>query len=151
LGGAIVALEDENAPSGVPLPIQGSYSVLLEGSNPTAASTASIGQTGIIPDTAQSLTFLLGNSFGFLQVSFNGQNIPYSVIGNGANYWICGANISSYAGQTGQLLFTAPVNGAGLLDDIQFSSTAIPEPGSFALSALGVMLLGCHRWRQSKQ
>ena len=137
LGGAIVALQDENAPVGVPLPIQGSYSVLLEGSIPFAATSASIGQTGTIPATAQSLTFFLGNAFGNLQVTFNGQSISYSAIGNGANYTIYGADISSYAGQTAQLLFTAPAKNAGLLDNIQFSNSPVPEPSEFALGALG--------------
>jgi hypothetical protein len=149
IGGAIIALEDTNAPGGVPHPIQGNYSVLLEGSIPAAATSASIGQTGTIPDTMQSLTFYLGNAFGTLQVSFNGHNIPYNAIGNGANYTIYGADISGYAGQTGQLLFTAPVNNAGLLDYIQFSSTAIPEPSSLALGTLGALLLGFRRWRNS--
>jgi hypothetical protein len=149
IGGAIVALEDANAPSGGgPLPIQGNFSVLLEGSIPFAATSASIGQTGTIPTTAQSLTFFLGNPFGNLQVTFNGQSISYSAIGNGANYTIYGADISSYAGQTGQLLFTAPVNNAGLLDDIQFSSLPVPEPSELALGALGALLLGFRRWKR---
>ena len=140
LGGEIVALQDTNAAqSGVPLPIDGNYSVLLEGSIPFAASTASIGQIGTIPATAQSLTFILGDVFGNLQVTFNGQSISYNAIGNGANYTIYGADISSYAGQTGQLLFTAPVNNRGLLDDIQFSSTAIPEPSTFSLFGIGTL------------
>lgn len=148
LGGAIVALEDENAPGGVPLPIQGNYSVLLEGSIPNAATSAYIGQAGTIPITAQSLTFF-GNLAGNIQVTFNGQNIPYSTVGNGANYTIYGADISSYAGQTGQLLFTAPVLTSALLDNIQFSPSPVPEPRAFALGALGALLLGMRRWRNS--
>jgi hypothetical protein len=55
-GGAVISLDDSNAnpPYG---PIQGNYSLLLEGSSLAADSTASLGQTGTIPSTAQSLVF----------------------------------------------------------------------------------------------
>jgi hypothetical protein len=157
LGGALVALDDANAINGF-IPIQGNYSVFLEGSTLYANTTASIGQTGTIPITAQSLTFfgnlsanILGQHF---QVTFNGQNISYFAVGNGANgngatYTIYGANIASYAGQTGQLLFTAPVQSESIIDNIQFSSSSVPEPSEFALTALGALLLGFRRWRNS--
>ena len=153
LGGAAVILEDANAPVTNPLdislllPLQGNYSVLVD------YLSASIGQTATIPNTAQSLTFFSIQSG--LQVTFNGQNIPFSAIGNGvnvdngANYTIYGANIASYAGQTGQLLFTTPGYGVALLDNIQISSTSVPEPSEFALGALGTLLLGFRRWRNS--
>ena len=146
-GGAAIFLEDSNAPSGGgPLPLQGNYSVLLEGasgvfgSNPT---TASIGQTGTIPNTAQSLTFL-GNLGGTVLVSFNGQPLSFMAISNTLNYTIWGADISAYAGQTGQLLFTATLQRGALLDDIQFSSLPVPEPAEFALAVLGASILGFH-------
>jgi hypothetical protein len=148
-GGATVCLEDTNANSLGPVPLQGIYSVLLEGasgvfgSNPT---TASIGQTGTIPNTAQSFTFW-GNLGGTVLVSFNGQNINFSAIANGPNYTTYGANISAYAGQTGQLLFTATLQSGATLDNIQFSSSPIPEPSTFALAALGGLLLSFRRWR----
>lgn len=87
LGGAIVALQDANAQDGIPLPIQGNYSVLFQGSIPFAAVLASIAQTGTIPNTAQSLTFFASLG-GTVLVSFNGQNLPFSAIGSGANYII---------------------------------------------------------------
>jgi hypothetical protein len=148
IGGAGVFLDDANTPSGTDglslIPIQGSFSVFLEGSIPYAAVAASIGQTGTISNTARSLTFFAEQ--GGLQVTFNGQNIPFSAIGNGAGYTIYGADISNYAGQTGQLLFTAPGNNsAALLDNIQFSSSSVPEPSELALTALGALLLGFRR------
>jgi hypothetical protein len=153
-GGAAVFLEDSNAPTGGgPLPIQGNYSVLLEGisgvfpSNPTAAS---IGQTGTIPNTAQSLTFYLSGLYGNFQVSFDGQPLSFMAISNTLNYTIYGANISSYAGQTGQLLFTAPFQSGALLDNIQFSSVPIPEPAESALVVLGALILGFH-FRRSRR
>jgi hypothetical protein len=105
--------------------------------------SAFIGQTGTIPVGTQSLTFFANQSG--LQVSFGGQNLSFSAIGTGAGYTIYGANISSYAGQTGQLLFTTPGVASALLDDIQFSTTAVPEPSEFALGALGALLLGFRR------
>jgi hypothetical protein len=111
------------------------------GNNPT---TASIGQTGTIPNTAQSLTFYLGDLYGNFQVSFNGQPLSFMSISNTLNYTIYGADISSYAGQTGQLLFTAPLQIDAILDNIQFSSLPIPEPAEFALAVLGALLLGFH-------
>src|ERR1017187_6186311 len=87
LGGALVILVDANAPSGgALLPIQGSYSALLEGSTLAAASTASIGQSGTIPITAKSLRFFTGISGLGVLVSFNGQNLSFQPIGTGANY-----------------------------------------------------------------
>jgi hypothetical protein len=152
LGGAVVFLEDANANSGFgPLPIQGNYSVLLQGSIPHAATSASIGQTGTVPISAQSLIFFGSLYGGSLQITFNGNNIPFSTVGNGANYTVYGADISSYAGQTGQLLFTAPVYNNALLDNIQFSSESVPEPTTFALAALGALLPGFHRWRNSSR
>ena len=147
LGGAAAFLYDNNNTG--QKPIQGNYSVLLQGpqlSIPSTPSTAAIGQTGTIPTTAQSLTFL-ANQFG-LQVTFKGLPIDFLVTGSTANYNVYSADISAYAGQTGQLLFTAPLNSSVLLDNIQFSSSPVPEPSTFALTALGGLLLGFRRWKK---
>jgi hypothetical protein len=77
-------------------------------------------------------------------VAFNGQNLSFQAIGAGANYTVYGADVSAYAGQTGELRFTAPVQNTALLDNIQFSNLPVPEPGVFALSAFGALFLG---WR----
>lgn len=140
-----VFLVDTNG-IGHPTPIQG-YSVLLVGPIPTVATSASIGQTGQIPITAQSLTFF-GKMSGNLQVTFNAQNIPFSAVGNGANYTVYGADISGYAGQTGELLFTATPLCLAVLDNVQFSSAPIPEPSTIALGAFGSLLLGFYRWHK---
>jgi hypothetical protein len=150
LGGAAVFLEDDSASSIGPAPLQGNYSVLLQGANsiynPSGAQySASIGQTGTIPNTATTLTFW-GNIPGGMQVTFNGQPLLFIDISNTLNYAIWSADISGYAGQTGQLLFTAPgglVNtSGGVLDNIHFSSVPIPEPSAFALAVLGALTLG---------
>jgi hypothetical protein len=156
LGGEYIFLYDANAPSTSPLdisllPIQGSYSVLLQGPSPGLETSVAIGQTGTIPSTAQSLTFfgnLAGNlQGGALQVTFNGLPVDYQVTESTANYNIYAADISAYAGQTGQLLFMTPVQTFALLDNIQFSPSPVPEPGKLALGAIGALLLGYRRWR----
>jgi hypothetical protein len=109
---------------------------------PGSLNTAGIGQTGTIPISAQSLTFW--GWAGINDISFNGQTLPLTVISNTADYNIYGANISGYAGQTGQLLFTTVPGGQDFIDNIQFSTLPVPEPSQFALAALGALLLGFH-------
>jgi hypothetical protein len=146
LGGAAVFLEDANAPSGGgPLPIQGNYSMLLQGSTASTPTAASIGQIGQIPANSLSLIFWGYSS----DVSFGGQNLSLVVLGSTPNYNIYGADISAFAGQTGQLLFTAQSGSEDIIDNIQFSPSAVPEPSEFALSVLGALLLGFRRWKNS--
>jgi hypothetical protein len=147
LGGAAVFLQDTTNNVGGLAPLQGLYSVLLEGSTASTPTTAALGQTGQIPESARSLTFLLSLNSS-LQVTFDAQNIPLVQLGSAPNYDIMGGDISSFAGQTGQLLFAAPPStGYGLFDDIQFSSASIPEPETLALFSCGALLLGLCRWR----
>ena len=135
LGGAEVGiLGPAWDPSGI---LQGSYSVLLAQSTAGQPTTAAIAQTGLIPSTARSLTFFTSGSAIF-QVTFAGQVIPLAQIGSGPNYIIEGGDISQFAGQTGELRFTA---GGGILDDIQFSSSPIPEPATPAFLAVGGLAL----------
>jgi hypothetical protein len=129
-------------------PIQGNFSVLLQGGSVYAYGNGSaIGQTGQIPIIAQSLIFWGGDDY----VSFNGQPLSIVVLGTGStpNYNIYGADISAFAGQTGQLLFTAPKLTGAVIDNIQFSSSPIPEPNVFALATIGALLFGFRRWRKS--
>ena len=116
--------------------LQGIYWVMLEWDGLVNQYPA-IGQTGTIPATAQSLIWW---GSGQDVLSFNGQTLSFSLIGNGAHYGIFGADISAFAGQTGQLLFTSTgprTVGPSLIDNIQFSSSPIPEPSAVALILLG--------------
>lgn len=151
LGGPMVSLNDTNAGGSSldPRPIQGKYSVFLLGSPVSIPISAGIGQTGTIPLGIQSISFWGGYS-GF-QVAFNGQPINYFVTSSTANYNVYAADISAYAGQTGELLFTAPARNALLLDNIQFSLSPIPEPSTLAVGSLGALLLVYRRWRNSSQ
>jgi hypothetical protein len=135
-------------------PVQGDYSILLRGGVtgfPAGNITAAIGQTGLVPLSTESLTFW-GEFRG--KLSFGGQTLAYSVIGKTADYNIYGANISAYAGDNGQLLFStvpnpnAPGELGGTIDNIQFSTVPVPvpEPGEMALMASGVLVfLGVRR------
>jgi PEP-CTERM motif len=142
-GGALISLDDSNAysPYG---PIEGNYSAVLFGEAGTAVS---LGQTGAVPSTAQTLVFW-ANVYGGLDVSFDGQALSLVDVSNAVNYTVFEANISAYAGQTGQLLFTAPVDTTAVFDNIQFSTSPVPEPSAFALCALGGLSLA---WRRRKR
>jgi hypothetical protein len=86
---------------------------------------ASIFQTALIPLTSQSLIYLGATA---IQVAFNGQTLSPIAIGNGAGYTVWGVDVSTYAGQSGELRFTAPWHSTGILDEIQFSTMVIREP-----------------------
>jgi hypothetical protein len=128
--------------------IQGAYSVFLLGGSMYYQGTngASIGQTGQIPLGTHSITYW-GAGWNSLRITFNGQVLAFTILASTANYAVFGADISAYAGQTGELLFYAPtVTGGGFVDNIQFSSSAIPEPNSLALLGLGVLFFSvCRR------
>ena len=144
LSGGSISLMPTN--TGYPGPLQGQYWVEFRGSNPNGPGgpyTISLGQTGQIPVWARSISYW-GNDQG-LQITFNGAVLAFSTLSTTANYNVYGADISAYAGQTGQLLISAPSGTGGQLDNIQFSSTAVPEPGTVALIVTGGWLLGCRR------
>lgn len=147
LGSTLVTLWATNGAQ-----ISGNYSPLLQGG--LTASAATISQTGLVPVGTASLLFEAqqGGS-GTLQVSLGGQVLSFFALSTGANYTLYGANISAFAGLTEQLMFSA-LNTPGIypnnwnIDNIQFSSSPVPEPSMFALIGLGGMFLACLRWRK---
>ena len=131
--------------------ISGNYSVLLQGG--LTASSASISQTGLVPIAAESLLFEAQQTgAGTLRVSLGGQNLSFIPVFGGPNYTFYGADISAFAGQTEQLIFSAlevsTYANNWNIDNIQFSSSSIPEPSVFGLLALGGLFLGLRRWRK---
>jgi hypothetical protein len=144
LGDAAISLQ---GPGSLEPILQGNYSVLFQSSfgGATGAAIAEIGQ---IPINAASVVFFERN-FGSFVVTFAGQTIPLVKIGNGTGYDIVSGDISSFAGQTGELRFsTAPNSSGGILDNIQFSSSSIPEPTEFAFVGLSGLFVGVRRWRR---
>jgi hypothetical protein len=72
-------------------------------------------------------------------------------LGGNDRYHIYGADISAYAGQTGELRFTGvPAgpnsSGSAFIDNIEFSPIAIPEP-----TTLSVLLGGLVRWPRNSR
>lgn len=120
--------------------LHGSYSVSVV-SSIGGLIPASLGQSGTVPATAQSLRFYM---YGFLQVSFNGQDIPLVVLETRPTYTIYGGDISGFANQYGELLFY----GLGTLDRIVFSNLPVPEPSALGLLGLGAALLAWHTKRR---
>lgn len=124
--------------------ISGSYSILLQGGSQSVPSSSysAIWQSGQVPADAQSLIYW----GGALQVTFDGHSLAPVAIANTASYTIWGMDISAYAGQTGELRFTKPwlptnFSDGALLDNIQFSSVAVPEPSALALCGVSLLLL----------
>ena len=147
LSGESASICDTNNPTLIPA-IQGRYfAILTSGNYPGTGVPISMGQTGQIPLWAQTISFW--GDIGGLQITFGGQPLSFNATGGAPNYDIYKADISAFAGQTGELLFTLPpfVSDARL-DNIQFSSSPVPEPSTLALSALGGLLLAW-RWRKN--
>jgi hypothetical protein len=146
LGGAVVAIEGPQFFSSQIL--EGNYTAYVQGSLAGIPENAYIAQTGQIPLNSESLTFYVNQSpFATFQVTFGGQPIPVEQIGVGSNYDIMGGDISAYAGQTGELRFTALPDTGGFLDNIQFSMSPVPEPATLAVFASGTLLLVLRRRR----
>jgi hypothetical protein len=119
----------------------------------------SLWQDGTIPANAQSLQFSAWSwlpPFTIFTVSFDGNTLSPVVLSSGQTaagqpYTVYGANVALYAGQTGQLEFTAGFNNSGPswteLDDISFSTNSIaPEPGILVLTSIGGLLFGARKW-----
>jgi len=146
LSGNSISIVGTSPPNGGPV-IQGAYSAFLASGNaPGLGQTISLGQSGTIPLGIESMSFW-GN-LGGLQISFGGQALAFSETGSTANYNIYAGDVSAFAGQTGQLLFSLPAYTSNVtLDNIQFSTSSVPEPSAFALTALGGLLVV---WRRAK-
>jgi hypothetical protein len=143
LSGASISITDTGGYP--PNPIQGNYWVFLAtGLFPVTDVNISLGQSGTIPLGTESMSFW-GN-LGGLQITLAGQSLAFSETGSTANYNIYSADVSAFAGQSGQLLFSLPAyTSNATLDNIQFSTSSVPEPSVFVLTALGGLLLSFRR------
>jgi len=149
-GGDGISIIDDNAPGVEPL--EGNYSVFLFGGGAPSVVSASISQTGLIPAGTE---FLLMDAWTFNAspvVAINGQAINMVALQTFANYTLYGGDISSYMGDTVTLSFTDPAPASDapsqfLLDNVSFSTTAVPEPSSLALVVMGGLALAVRHWR----
>jgi hypothetical protein len=127
-------------------PLQGSYSVLLQFfylNGNWAGYMPSLSQTGLVPADAQSISLLVssGTPPSAAVVTMNGVNIPLISVSGGR----LAGDISAYAGSVAQLKISTPDSDDWLyFDDIQFSSSSVPEPSSYSLMIVCGLLLG---WR----
>ena len=137
IGGAAITLHDSMSTHFQPL--QGNYSILLQGSQANTPTSSAIGQTGQIPVDSLSVRYWAYPGSN-LQLTFGGQLIPVTILSSTASYNVFGGNVSAFAGQTAELRFTALAHTAGLIDNIQFSNQPIPEPSVFCLIGLGALL-----------
>jgi len=122
-------------------PIQGSYSVLLQyfgffGPPP------SLSQTGLVPVGTESIDFLVGNGENAAVVTMNGVNIPLISISADE----MAGDVLAFAGTIAQLTFSTTDSTAYTgqwlyFDDIQFSSSPIPEPSTFSLLSIVFIVL----------
>jgi hypothetical protein len=143
IGSPMVSIHD--SASSIFQPLQGSYAVALQHSVGGTPSTAAIGRTGQLPLNTVSIIFSASgslisslSSLTQLQVTFAGNAIPLIELGTVSGWSVLGGDLSVYAGQTGELCFTAlPTYGAITLDNIQFSTSPIPEPSLVWLLLVG--------------
>jgi hypothetical protein len=133
--GASVGLE------GGSLALSGNYSAALY-------LGGAITQTGMVPANAESLQFeaYVPGASGFA-VTLGGQTLSYSALSEGPDYTVYEANIpSNLDGQVEELaFFVQNVTPGVLLDNIEFSTSGVPEPGEFVLIGIGVVLFGLRR------
>ena len=140
-----------------PSSLDGRFSIDLYGGVEGPAAGASISQTGLVPSNAASIRFIAqgvipASAGGPLLLSLGGQNISYFAISTGPNYTVYGGDISAFAGQIAQLTFNTPQgnNNYWELDDIQFSSSPVPEPSVWSLIIIFTFMLCWYKKRPNK-
>jgi hypothetical protein len=151
-GGEAISINDANTGFGF-VPLQGKYSPLLFGGGSTTQYAATISQTGVVPAGTESLQVQIGN-YGYpFMVSLGGQTINMVPLATFAHYTLYGGDVSTFAGQLETLSITDPPPASSPpsfleLDNIQFLTSPIPEPGTLALLAAGAVFLGLHHRRK---
>jgi hypothetical protein len=152
------------------VPLQGSYSLQFyayAGAPPPYFHTASISQTGLVPVAARSIQFLMkippgsgGNFQATPIVTMNGAPLGIFPQSTSAGIITMAADVSAYAGSTVDLTFLCQGTlGSGFfyteniftLDDIRFSTQAVPEPALFGsiLFATAALILRRSRKKSS--
>ena len=128
-------------------PLQGSYSVLLQYFG-YAGPAPSLSQTGLVPAGALSVSILVasGTSSTDAVITMNGVSIP--LFAESGNH--LAGDISAFANTTAQLTISTPSSGGWLyFDDVQFSSSAVPEPRALSWLVVSIWLFCCRRMRSN--
>lgn len=140
-------------PGSIMAPMDGGYSVSIFGS----VTGASISQVGLVPSNARSVVFkaqIPPNEQAGVSISVGGVTLPLFEVFNGPNYILYEANVTPFAGLQEELRFSAAWNGVGPsywnIDDIVFSTAAVPEPSALSLFMIGPLFIGVvWRWRKA--
>ena len=154
-----IGIIDTNSSPGVlGTVIQGKYTAMLEAGlelGTSQSANTSLSQTGLVPAGVQSLIFDAEGSVNSFGVTLNGQTLSLVLLSSSPNYNVYGADIESWTSQTATLAFTVFAqqphvnNNILYLDNIQFSTSPVPEPSTLGLAALGGLALVWRRWRKS--
>jgi hypothetical protein len=139
LGSTWVSIDYENGAQ-----LDQNCSVLLQGG--TTESAASISQTGLVPANAKAIGYLAETDD--LTVTLGGQQIPVIDFQDYPNYSYYIGNIPvADAGEPEQLTFSVPegLSDYAILDDIQFPTSPVPEPSTFALILPAILFIGLRR------
>ncbi len=153
LGSVNVGVWGPNYGFAIP-PLQGDYSAILQPGSfgNLQGLSASIAQTGLVPSSAKSMQFLAALAFtNDLVVTLGGQTL--AVVSLGSNLYGC--DVSAFTGSVENLEFTIAYNNdhgndLNFLDDITFSTQAVPEPSPMSLLLAGVTVLGIRRFTSRK-
>ena len=143
LGSSAADLMGPNFPNGgYHTPLQGSYSVLLQYLG-AYAGPPTLSQTGMVPANAQSINFLVSSSEADAVVTLNGVPISLTPIAGGR----LAGDVTAFAGTEAQLTFSTIVGPAYpgdslYFDDVQFSSSPVPEPSVCSLFGINLLFLG---------
>jgi hypothetical protein len=156
-GGAGISINDTNAPFATAFgPISGKYSAYLYSENDGGSALYSVGisQTGLVPVGSESLQVQVGEASSPFVITLGGQTIdmiPEQVF---ANYTLYAGDVSAFAGKVENLTLTETIPSSGefspgilSVDDFQFLTSPVPEPGTLPLAAVGAVLIGLKRRR----
>jgi uncharacterized repeat protein (TIGR03803 family) len=116
--------------------VHGRFCVLLQAGlwNSQTYGPSSLAQSGTVPPEVKTLLFnasMFTNPISAgapLEVTFDGNPLPWWVVATNPEYLVVGADITRFAGERGELRFTVPPlwgHNSVYLDNIRFSSSPL--------------------------